>query len=226
MNYKEIQNLLYEISDPAYVDYITKVVPTLDNDHVIGVRSPAFKKFVSQFKKREDAYDYLSVLSHTCYEENLLHSALIASIKDYDTCMMELERFLPYIDNWAVCDGLSPKCFDKNKDKVYEKIKEWVKSDHPYTIRYGMKCLLGFFDDEDFSEEQLDLVSSVKSDEYYVKMMIAWYFATALTFQYDRTVPYIEKHVLGNWEHRKTIQKAVESFRISDERKAYLKTFR
>lgn len=217
---------LREISDPTYVDYICKCVPTLDRDKVIGVRSPAFKKFVSQYKKRDDAMDFLNTLPHEYYEENQLHAALICTIKNYDDCISEVERFLPYIDNWAVCDGFSPKCFAKNKEKVLEKVKEWIRSDREYTIRYAIKNLLGFFDDSDFDTEQLDLVASVHSEFYYVKMMIAWYFATALTFQYEKTVPYIENHVLADWEHRKAIQKAVESYCISDERKEYLKSLR
>jgi len=220
------QELLFELRDEAYADFTAKCIPNIDRDRFIGVRSPEFKKFFAQYKKRSDAMDFLEELPHYYQEENLLHGSLICSIKDYDECIRQLDRFLPYVDNWAVCDGMSPKCFLKNKDKLWVKINEWIKSEHTYMIRFAIKSLFIYLKDDDFDTKQLDLVASVKSEEYYIKMMVAWYFATALAFQYDKAVTYIENNALEEWERKKSIQKAVESYRVTDEHKEYLKSLR
>lgn len=165
-------------------------------------------------------------LPHRYYEENNLHMMLITGIKDYEKCMEEIQRFLPCIDNWATCDYPAPKCFARHKDQVLEEAKRWISSGETYVIRYGIGMLMRLFLDEDFSSEYLEMAAAVQSQEYYVNMMIAWYFATALAKQWDATVPYIEQHKLSDWVHRKTVQKAVESYRITPEQKEYLKGFR
>ena len=166
------------------------------------------------------------MLPHKYYEENNLHMMLITGIKDYEKCMEEIQRFLPCIDNWATCDYPAPKCFARHKDQVLEEAKRWISSGETYVIRYGIGMLMRLFLDEDFSSEYLEMAAAVQSQEYYVNMMIAWYFATALAKQWDATVPYIEQHKLSDWVHRKTVQKAVESYRITPEQKEYLKGFR
>ena len=178
------------------------------------------------FPPLHQAVEFLKQLPHTYYDENILHALLVAEIKDYEACVKEVERFLPYVDNWAVCDIFSPKVFRKNKDKLIDKIREWTASDHPYTCRFGMEMLMPHFLDEDFRVEYLEIPAAVHSEEYYVNMMIAWYLATALAKQWEATIPYIEERRLPEWVHRKTIQKAVESYRITPEQKAYLKSFR
>ena len=165
-------------------------------------------------------------LPHTYYDENILHALLVAEIKDYDTCVKEVERFLPHVDNWAVCDIFSPKVFKKNRDRLIKKIKEWTASDHPYTCRFGMEMLMMHFLDENFRPEYLEIPAAVHSEEYYVNMMIAWFYATALAKQWDAAVSYIEEKRLNPWTHNKTIQKARESYRITPEQKEYLKTLK
>ena len=173
-----------------------------------------------------EAEAFLRQLPHRYYEENNLHMMLITGIKDYEKCMEEIQRFLPCIDNWATCDYPAPKCFARHKDQVLEEAKRWISSGETYVIRYGIGMLMRLFLDEDFSSEYLEMAAAVQSQEYYVNMMIAWYFATALAKQWDATVPYIEQHKLSDWVHRKTVQKAVESYRITPEQKEYLKGFR
>ena len=172
------------------------------------------------------SFGNLQQLPHRYYEENNLHMMLITGIKDYEKCMEEIQRFLPCIDNWATCDYPAPKCFARHKDQVLEEAKRWISSGETYVIRYGIGMLMRLFLDEDFSSEYLEMAAAVQSQEYYVNMMIAWYFATALAKQWDATVPYIEQHKLSDWVHRKTVQKAVESYRITPEQKEYLKGFR
>ena len=169
---------------------------------------------------------FIDELPHQYYEENNLHMMLVTWIKDYDKCLSEVERFLPYIDNWATCDFPAPKCFEKHKEELLPVIKCWIASSETYTIRYGIGMLMRLYLDEDFEPEYVKLVAGVESDEYYVNMMIAWYMATALAKQWDAVIPYIEEHRMSDWVHRKTIQKAVESYRITDEQKKYLKGYR
>ena len=201
-------------------------MPTVDKNKIIGVRTPALRTFAKELYDEGGYEEFLRDLPHKFYEEDNLHALLIDRIRDFDTCLAETERLLPHIDNWATCDMLRPKCFKKEPEKLYEEILLWLGSDKTYTVRYGIGCLLSFYLDGNFSKEHLRLVSEISSEDYYIKMMIAWYFATALAKQYDSTIAYIEGRKLSPWVHRKTIQKAIESYRISDEVKNYLRTLR
>lgn len=221
-----IQNRLFELQDLKYREFNSKLIPNVNPETIIGVRTPALRKMAKEISKTEDFKEFLNILPHKYYEENNLHGILIENIKDYDTVIDLLDNFLPFIDNWATCDMITPKIFKKNLDKLYEKINVWLKSEHTYTVRFGIKMLMSFYLDDNFKPEILELVSGVISDEYYINMMIAWYFATALAKQYDATIPYIEKKRLSKWTHNKTIQKAIESFRINDETKVYLRTLK
>ena len=222
----ELQKQLFELQDIKYRDFHSKLMPETDKETVIGIRTPVLRKFAKEFAGTSEAEAFLRQLPHRYYEENNLHMMLITGIKDYEKCMEEIQRFLPCIDNWATCDYPAPKCFARHKDQVLEEAKRWISSGETYVIRYGIGMLMRLFLYEDFSSEYLEMAAAVQSQEYYVNMMIAWYFATALAKQWDATVPYIEHHKLPDWVHRKTIQKAVESYRITPEQKEYLKGFR
>ena len=222
----KLQKQLFELQDLKYRDFHSKLMPETDKETVIGIRTPVLRKFAKEFAGTSEAEAFLRQLPHRYYEENNLHMMLITGIKDYDKCMEEIQRFLPCIDNWATCDYPAPKCFARHKDQVLEEAKRWISSGETYVIRYGIGMLMRLFLDEDFSSEYLEMTAAVQSQEYYVNMMIAWYFATALAKQWDATVPYIEQHKLSDWVHRKTVQKAVESYRITPEQKEYLKGFR
>ena len=225
MKISEIRKALLEMQDISYKEFHSKLMPTINPDVIIGVRTPVLRKYLKEIKN-EDTNTFLNDLPHKYYEENNLHAFLIAEIKDFDDCIKELDKFLPFIDNWATCDCLKPKFFKKNRDKLLIKIKEWIKSNDTYTVRFAIGMLMTHFLDEDFKEEYLKTVASVTSDEYYINMMIAWYFATALAKQYDSAFPYIENKILPDWVHNKTIQKAVESYRISDSQKKVLKALK
>ncbi len=222
----KLQKQLFELQDLKYRDFHSKLMPETDKETVIGIRTPVLRKFAKEFAGTSEAEAFLRQLPHRYYEENNLHMMLITGIKDYEKCMEEIQRFLPCIDNWATCDYPAPKCFARHKDQVLEEAKRWISSGETYVIRYGIGMLMRLFLDEDFSSEYLEMAAAVQSQEYYVNMMIAWYFATALAKQWDAAVPYIEQHKLSDWVHRKTIQKAVESYRITPEQKEYLKGFR
>ena len=222
----KLQKQLFELQDLKYRDFHSKLMPETDKETVIGIRTPVLRKFAKEFAGTSEAEAFLRQLPHRYYEENNLHMMLITGIKDYEKCMEEIQRFLPCIDNWATCDYPAPKCFARHKDQVLEEAKRWISSGETYVIRYGIGMLMRLFPDEDFSSEYLEMAAAVQSQEYYVNMMIAWYFATALAKQWDATVPYIEQHKLSDWVHRKTVQKAVESYRITPEQKEYLKGFR
>lgn len=222
----KLQKQLFELQDLKYRDFHSKLMPETDKETVIGIRTPVLRKFAKEFAGTLEAEAFLRQLPHRYYEENNLHMMLITGIKDYEKCMEEIQRFLPCIDNWATCDYPAPKCFARHKDQVLEEAKRWISSGETYVIRYGIGMLMRLFLDEDFSSEYLEMTAAVQSQEYYVNMMIAWYFATALAKQWDATVPYIEQHKLSDWVHRKTVQKAVESYRITPEQKEYLKGFR
>lgn len=222
----KLQKQLFELQDLKYRDFHSKLMPKTDKETVIGIRTPVLRKFAKEFAGTSEAEAFLRQLPHRYYEENNLHMMLITGIKDYEKCMEEIQRFLPCIDNWATCDYPAPKCFARHKDQVLEEAKRWISSGETYVIRYGIGMLMRLFLDEDFSSEYLEMAAAVQSQEYYVNMMIAWYFATALAKQWDATVPYIEQHKLSDWVHRKTVQKAVESYRITPEQKEYLKGFR
>lgn len=220
------QELLFQLQDKGYRDFQSKLIPTIPVETIIGVRIPAIRKLAKEYGKDPESVEFLKQLPHTYYDENILHALLVAEIKDYEVCVKEVERFLPYVDNWAVCDIFSPKVFRKNKDKLIDKIREWTTSGPPYTCRFGMEMLMTHFLDEDFRVEYLEIPAAVHSEEYYVNMMIAWFYATALAKQWDVAVGYIEKKCLDPWTHNKTIQKARESYRITREQKEYLKTLK
>ena len=221
-----LQEELFKLQDTVYRNFHSSLMPGVDKEAVIGVRTPVLRAFAKKFSKTEEAEQFMTELPHKYYEENNLHMMLIAQIKDYDKCISETEKFLPHIDNWATCDSPLPKCFDKNKEDVLERAKNWIATDATYVKRFGMGVMMRLFLDEDFKEEYIQLVASVKSEEYYVNMMIAWYFATALAKQWDAAIPYLEKKKLSDWVHKKTIQKAVESYRITKEQKEYLRTMK
>ena len=223
---QKVQKQLMAMQDLKYRDFQCKLMPTVASDTVIGVRTPELRKFAKEFSKKPDVDEFLKILPHKYYEENNLHGFLIETIKDYDRVITELDAFLPYVDNWATCDLMRPKIFQKHLEELLGKIKEWINDDHTYTIRFGIEMLMSFYLDDQFCPEFLELVSYVQSEEYYVNMMVAWYFATALAKQYDDTLPYIEQHRLSKWTHNKAIQKAVESYRISDGQKTYLRTLK
>ena len=220
------QELLFQLQDKGYRDFHSKLIPTISEETIIGIRMPAMRKLAKEYAKDPESEDFLKQLPHTYYDENVLHALLVAEIRDYDTCVREVEHFLPYVDNWAVCDVFSPKVFRKNRDKLIEKVREWSASERPYTCRFGMEMLMTHFLDEDFRSEYLEIPVAVHSGEYYVNMMIAWFYATALAKQWDATIGYVEKHRLDPWTHNKTIQKARESYRITPEQKEYLKTLK
>ena len=223
---EEIQKHLFELQDMTYRDFHSRLMPDIDKETVIGIRVPVLRKYAKSIAGTELAEKFIKELPHCYYEENNLHMMLITGIKDYARCLTEIERFLPYIDNWATCDFPAPKCFKNHKEELLPVIKRWIASSETYTIRYGIGMLMRLYLDEDFDPEYVRLVVGVKSDEYYVNMMIAWYMATALAKQWDAVIPYIEEHRMSDWVHRKTIQKAVESYRITDEQKRYLKGYR
>ncbi len=221
-----LQEQLFDLQDKAYADFQSKLLPTVSHETVIGVRTPDLRKMAKQICKTPAAQEFMQALPHRYFDENQLHAFILSEEKDFDTCIAELEQFLPYVDNWATCDQLSPRCFKKHTTELLSYIRRWMKSTHTYTIRFGMGMLMRYYLDGEFKPEFLEWVASIKSDEYYIRMMQAWFFATALTKQWDSTLPYIEQHRLHPWMHNKTIQKAIESYRITDEQKALLRTFR
>ncbi len=217
---------LMQAQDLEYRDFQVKLVPNISPDSIIGVRTPAMLQIAKELFGTAEAEAFLHTLPHTYYEENLVHFFLIAMIKDYATCLEEVDRFLPYVDCWPVCDQSSPKVFKKHHRELMGEIRKWIGSDHTYTARFGMRMLMNEFLDSDFKPEYLELVATKEGEDYYLKMMIAWFFVTALAKQYDATLPYIREHRLDDWTHKKAIQKAIESFRVSEEHKTELKGFR
>lgn len=222
----EIQRRLFELQDLKYRDFSSKLTPTVDPETVIGVRTPGLRKLAKEYAHTTEAEDFLKILPHRYFEENNLHGFLIETIRDYDTAIDALEAFLPYIDNWATCDLMSPKVFKKHLPELYEKIKVWMQSDRTYTVRFGIGMLMSHYLDDAFLPEMPKLVATIRSEEYYINMMIAWYFATALVKQPDAVMPFIEERRMEKWTHNKAIQKAIESYRIIDETKAYLRTLK
>lgn len=219
----DVQKRLFEMQDAEYRDFHAKLVPTMEKTKFIGIRTPMLRKFAKKFGKTEESEIFLQVLPHQYYEENNLHGLLIEQIRDYDKCLEELERFLPFIDNWATCDLLALHMMKKHRDVFIREVFRWIESDQPYTIRFGIGMLMRHYLDEEFKTEYPEKVAAIRSEEYYVNMMRAWYFATALAKQYDKILPFIEKQKLDVWTHNKTIQKAIESYRITPEQKEYLR---
>ena len=222
----EIQKDLFSLQDLSYRDFQAKLMPTVSKEKIIGIRTPILRKYAKNFSKEEKSADFMSVLPHDYYEENNLHGMLIQKIKDFDECITGLDRFLPFVDNWATCDMMSPKTLKKEPERLMRKIKEWLSAEHTYTVRFGIKCIMDFYLDENFSEDILKLVANVKHEDYYVKMMCSWFFATALAKQYESTLPYLTEKRLSPWVQNKTVSKANDSFRITPEQKVYLKTLR
>ncbi len=216
---------LFKLQDKDYAEFSHKITPNIEGDCFIGVRLPQIRKIAKEYSNTKESREFLDSLPHKYLEENMLHGLLIANIKDYNSCITELEKFLPYVDNWAVCDTMSPIVFKKYKQELLIKIKEWTKSKHLYTARFGIGMLMKHFLDEDFKKEYLK-IPLIKTKEYYLQMMVAWFYATALAKQWDSTIPYIEDNKLDTWIHNKTIQKSIESYRITDEQKDYLRTLR
>ncbi len=222
----ELQRSLFELQDLKYRDFQSKLLPKTEKEKIIGVRTPILRKFAKEFAQTKEAQKFLQELPHQYYEENNLHLMLVTQIRDYKKCLKEVTQFLPYIDNWATCDLPLPKCFEKHKAELIVDVKNWIASNDTYTIRYGIGVLLRLYLDEEFKDEYPKLVSAVISDEYYVNMMIAWYFATALAKQWEAVIGYLKDRKLPEWVHRKTIQKAIESNRITEEQKAELRGLR
>ena len=223
---EEIRQSLFELQDIKYRDFQAKLIPGKDTETMIGVRTPELRKLAKQMLKREEIGEFLRDLPHRYFDEDQLHAFIVSGIKEYGKCMEELMRFLPFVDNWATCDQMSPGVFKKHKPELLAEIREWLGSEHTYTVRFGIGMLMQHFLDEDFDPAYPELVAGVHSEEYYINMMIAWYFATALAKQYDAVLPFIEGRRLDPWTHNKTIQKAVESYRISDEQKEYLRSLK
>lgn len=218
-----IETKLFEMQDLQYKAFHSKLMPTVNPDKVIGVRVPLLRKFAKEFSKTDEAEIFMKNLPHSYYEENNLHAFLIEQINDYEKTLEELNNFLPYIDNWATCDSLTPKVFAKHTDELIAEINKWLRSEHIYTVRFAVNMLMKFYLDDNFKKEYLQKVAEIKSDEYYVEMVQAWYFSTALAKQWDSAVLYLTGNKLDEWVHNKTIQKAVESYRITPQQKEYLK---
>ncbi len=219
----EIREELFALQDTAYRDFQSKLIPGLESGSMIGVRTPELRKLAKRMAKREEISEFLETLPHRYFDENQLHAFVISENKDFGRCMEEVNQFLPFVDNWATCDQMSPKVFKKHREEMLPYIKEWIASDRTYVLRFGIGMLMEHFLDEDFDPAYPEMVSQVRSEEYYVNMMIAWYFATALAKQYETVLPFIEKRRLAPWTHNKAIQKSVESNRITAEQKAYLR---
>ena len=222
----EIRERLFSLQDIKYRDFQAKLIPGKTADVMIGVRTPELRKLAKELGKRDDIEEFLKDLPHKYFDEDQLHAFILSGMKDYDECMGEVCRFLPYVDNWATCDQMSPKVFQKHRQALAIQADRWLDSEEVYTVRFGIGMLMEHFLDEDFDLRYCERIADLRSDEYYVNMMIAWYFATALAKQWDAVLPYIENKRLDTWTHSKTIQKAVESYRITPGQKEYLKTLK
>lgn len=217
---------LAEVKDDAYREFQAKLVPNIPKETILGVRTPEMRKIAKEVFESAERDAFLNDLPHKYYEENLIHFFVLAMIRDFNECVRRVEAFLPYVDCWPASDQATPKSFRKNHEKLLPYIEKWIASDHVYTARFGLRMLMNEFLDADFKEEYLALAASKQGEDYYLKMMIAWFFATALAKRYDETVPYLEQHRLDEWVHKKAIRKAIESFRVSDAHKEYLKRLR
>lgn len=222
----KIEQALLSMQDLTYRDFVKKLLPTVHPERIIGIRMPALRAYAAKISGSAEAKEFLHAHAHRYYEEDNLHAFLIEEITDFEACIKETERFLPSIDNWATCDSMRPKCFVKNLERLLPHVESWIHSSHCYTVRYGIEMLMLYFLDDRFELRYTDMVSSVYSEEYYVNMMIAWYFATALAKQYEAALPYLTGNRLPLWVHNKTIQKAIESYRITPEQKKFLRLLR
>ena len=223
MSSEEIRRELFGLRDTEYRDFQSKLIPTVDKDRFIGVRTPELRRCAKRLAGTEAGDAFLDALPHEYFDENQLHAFIISGIKDYGECVSEVERFLPYVDNWATCDQMSPNVFGKHRKELIVRVKNWMDSDKTYTVRFGIGMLMSHFLDADFDPAYPVWVAEVRSEEYYVKMMAAWYFATALAKRYDDILPFITERRLDAWTHNRAIQKAVESRRITPEQKEYLR---
>ena len=221
-----VAEMLAASGSEKYRDFQSKLVPNIPKETILGVKTPDMRKIAKDSRDTKEAEAFLAELPHKYYEENLVHFFLIAMIRDFSECVKAVETFLPYVNCWPVCDQSSPKVFAKNHQKLLPLIQKWIGSEHVYTVRFGIRMLMNEFLGEDFKPEYLEWVAKVPGEDYYIKMMVAWYFATALAKKYDESVVYIEDHRLEPWTHKKAIQKAIESYRVSDEHKDYLRTLR
>lgn len=222
----KIQAELWELRDEGYRDFHAKLIPTVEPETIIGVRTPQVRKLSKKWAKDPGIGEFLTRLPHKFYDENNVHAFIVEQYKDYGECLEQTERFLPYIDNWATCDMMSPKVFARHTEELLEPIRRWIASDRTYTVRFGVGMLMRFYLDGAFRPEYPDLVAGICSEEYYINMMRAWYFATALAKQYEAVTPYLEEKRLDAWTHNKAIQKACESNRIGAERKQYLRSLK
>ena len=220
---QRIEEQLFSAQDIKYRDFQRTLLPTLPPETIIGVRTPQLRTMARELSRQPEGTAFLDLLPHRYYEENNLHAFLIERIRDYDRVIARLERFLPYVDNWATCDSMSPAIFKRHLPQLRDQCRRWLDSDHTYTVRYGIGMLMRHFLDDAFSPEYLEWVAGVHSSEYYVNMMVAWYFATALAKQYDAALPYLTEYHLARWTHNKAIQKALESYRITPEQKQFLR---
>ena len=221
-----LQERLFAMQDKQYAAFQAKLTPGVPVKSFIGIRVPVLRKFAKVFTKENECEKFLHQLPHEYYDENMLHGLLVSEVKDYEECIRLTENFLPFVDNWAVCDIMYPKVFAKHKEELLAKVKTWSKSSHVFTCRFGIEILMSHYLDKDFKSDYLEIPASVRSEAYYVKMMVAWFFATALAKQWDATLPYIERKRLARWTHNKTIQKAIDSYRITPEQKEYLRTLK
>ena len=221
-----IRKELFSLQDLKYREMQVKIIPTVKPESIIGVRTPELRRMAKELGGKEEIGAFLNDLPHQYFDENQLHAFILSGMKDYTECLAALERFLPYVDNWATCDQMSPKVFRKHRTELLGPIKKWIASGETYKIRFGIGMLMEHYLDEDFDMAYPETVAGIRSEEYYVNMMTAWYFATALAKQYDAVLPFIENCRLDTWTHNKAIQKAVESYRITPEQKEYLKTLK
>ena len=226
MTTEELRQVMFQYQDTAYADFTARLIPAVPRERIIGIRFPEYRKILKRIGNDPVIPVFLSSLPHAWHEENCLHAALINRMKDFDACVSELEKFMPYIDNWAVNDAINPACFRKHRAELIGRVQSWIASGAPYTRRCGMRILMANYLEEGFKPEYLDLPADLRSDEYYVNMMTAWLFAEALARQWDDAVAFIETRRLDPWTHNMTIRKACESFRVPEGRKAYLRTLK
>lgn len=226
MKTDNIKIALFNLADDKYRQFHAKLIPNVPIEKIIGVRTPDLRKFSKNIAGSNEADDFLKNIPHIYYEENNLHAFLIEKIQNFDECISAVDFFLPYVDNWATCDCMSPKIFKKYPDELLPNIKKWLLSEHTYTIRFGIKTLMNVYADKNFEYTHIDMIASINSNEYYVKMAQAWYFATVAIFHYDEVTSLFKAKSLDKWTQNKSIQKAIESYRISDEKKAYLKSLK
>ena len=223
---EDIRKRLFELQDEKYRDFQKNLIPTVEPESIIGVRTPELRKYAKQLVKEDKIDEFLNDLPHAYFDENQLQAFIVSEMKDYDRCIEEVCRFLPFVDNWATCDQMSPKIFKKHRTELLEHIREWIESKETYTVRFAIGMLMQYYLDEEFDIVYPEMIAEVKTDEYYINMMIAWYFATALAKQYDNILPFLEDRKLDAWTHNKAIQKSIESYRIMPEQKAYLKSLK